>query len=304
MNKKKLISLLLIPIAISVVSLGALVPSDSIFKPKNVNWMSEVSDETLIRNLSIPGTHDSGARHSIADVAGKCQDLSIDSQLRIGTRFFDLRLQLIEDEFQIVHSFVKQKLYFEDVIDDLASYIRTNKSEFLIISIKKEESSVDSSLGFEEALLRDLDNYKDVISFDSVIPNKVKDARGKIYIISRFDGSIGVPAYMGWEDSTTFTLGNLYVQDNYCIDNVEIKKDDIISTINYSNSNSNELVLNFTSCYLDYGFPPTYAGTTAKAINPWLKKYLENNNQDLGIVIVDFISEDLSSLIYRRNFHE
>ena len=51
-----------------------------------------------------------------------------------------------------------------------------------------------------------------------------------------------------------------------CI-NIDIKKQDILSTIKYSKENNDKLVLNFTSCYLDYGFPPTYAGTSARLIN-------------------------------------
>ena len=101
-------------------------------------WMAQVDDNKKITELSIPGTHDSGALHSIFDVSGKCQDLSIKSQLQIGVRFFDIRLQLVNDKFNIVHSFVDQKLYFKDVLYDMAKFIKENNSEFLIVSIKKE----------------------------------------------------------------------------------------------------------------------------------------------------------------------
>jgi hypothetical protein len=49
-----------------------------IHKNYRVNpWMENVSDDRLITTMSIPGTHDSGATHSIFDVASKCQDLDI-----------------------------------------------------------------------------------------------------------------------------------------------------------------------------------------------------------------------------------
>ena len=43
-------------------------------------WMAELDDQREIRALSIPGTHDSGALYSIADIYGKCQTLPIKAQ--------------------------------------------------------------------------------------------------------------------------------------------------------------------------------------------------------------------------------
>ena len=119
----------------------------------------------------------------------------------------------------------------------------------------------------------------------------------KIYILPL----ASFKAYSGWKDSTTFTIDNLYIQDNYCIDDLEIKKQDIIDTINYSKANSVNLVLNFTSCYLDNAFPPTYAGTAALNINPWLIEHLKSEKGNLGIVIVDFVTKELAEAIYMRN---
>jgi hypothetical protein len=92
----------------------------------------------------------------------------------------------------------------------------------------------------------------------------------------------------------------MYIQDNYCIDNAIDKKNDIKNTMDYAKNSSNELILNFTSCYLDNAFPPTYAGTIALDINPWLLDVF-NNNDKLGIVVCDFITVELSTLIYERN---
>ena len=201
-KKNKIIGLLIIFVSI-IVSLFALVPLENV---KTNLWMRKVNDDTRIVDLSIPGTHDSGAMHSIFDVAGKCQDVSIKGQVNMGVRFFDLRLQLVNDEFKIVHSFVDQNLTFKTVIKDLASFIRNNKSEFLIISIKKEADELNSKRDFEEVLLEDMKQYNDVISYDSSLPNTLKEARGKIYIMARYSSSIGIPCNNGWKDSTTFIL--------------------------------------------------------------------------------------------------
>ena len=91
-------------IGVLIISLFSMIPLNLYSKKDVMPWMSYIHDDTKISDISIPGTHDSGATHSIFDVAGKCQDLSIKQQLRVGVRFFDLRLQLVNDEFKIVHS--------------------------------------------------------------------------------------------------------------------------------------------------------------------------------------------------------
>ena len=301
MKNKILIALIMI-VSTIIISIFAFVSFDRKYDKISIDWMSKVSDDVNILDLSIPGTHDSGAQHSIADVAGKCQDLSISSQLEIGVRFLDLRLQLVNDEFRVVHSFVDQDLKFKTVVEDLYSFIKNYNSEFLIISIKEDNSAVNSTIAFDQALIKALKPYEDVFMLnESKLPKTLGEARSKIYILSRFSGDIGIPAYFGWNDDDSFELDDLYIQDNYNISDIEEKKTDILNTIKYANDNPNKLVINFTSCYLDPGFPPTYAGTTALAINPWLKDEISKNNDKLGIMLIDFIDEKLSKAIYMRN---
>ncbi len=301
MKNKTLITLIMIASTI-VISIFAFVSFDRKYDEISIDWMSKVGDDVNILDLSIPGTHDSGAQHSIADVAGKCQDLSISSQLEIGVRFLDIRLQLVNDEFRVVHSFVDQDLKFETVVKDLYSFIKNYNSEFLIISIKEDNSGVNSTISFDQALIKALKPYEDVFMLnESKLPKTLGDARSKIYILSRFSGDVGIPAYFGWNDDDSFELEDLYIQDNYNISDIEEKKTDILNTIKYANNNPNKLVINFTSCYLDPGFPPTYAGTTALSINPWLKEEISKNNDKLGIMLIDFIDEELSKAIYMRN---
>ena len=287
-------------IGVLIISLFSMIPLNSYSKKDVMPWMSYIHDDTKISDISIPGTHDSGATHSIFDVSGKCQDLSIKQQLRVGVRFFDLRLQLVNDEFKIVHSFVKQNLSFKKVMKDLSNFINENNSEFIIISLKKEASDKNSTLDFKDKLTSDLNEYKDVISFDKELPEYINDARGKIYIFDRYGLDYGIPL-SNWSDDTSFEVNNYYVQDNYCLSDLKEKQEDIIKAIDYKNSNDN-IVINFTSCYLDYGFPPTYAGSSANKINPWFYDYINESNMKLGIVVMDFMTIDLAKAIYMRNY--
>lgn len=287
-------------IGVLFISLFSMIPLNTYSKKDAMPWMSYIHDDTKISDISIPGTHDSGATHSIFDVSGKCQDLSVKQQLRVGVRFFDLRLQLVNDEFKIVHSFVKQNLSFKKVLKDLSKFIKEYNSEFIIISLKKEESDVNSTLDFKEKLTSDLNEYKDIISFDNELPEYINDARGKIYIMDRYGLDYGLPLSY-WSDDTSFEVNNYYVQDNYCINDINEKKEDIIKAIEYKKTSDN-VVINFTSCYLENEFPPTYAGSSANKINPWFYDYINESNMKLGIIVMDFMTIDLAKAIYMRNY--
>ena len=298
-KKEIIIKILLIVIVILLTKIA--------MSPININypttdWMKNIDDNKPINDLVIPGTHDSGSTHSIFDVAGKCQDMSIKNQLNVGIRFLDIRLQLVKDELSVVHSFVDQNLSFIDVLEDINEFINNYQTEFLIISIKEDSDPKNSTVEFEDKVLEELSKYNRIV-LDS-LPKTIKDARGKIYILNRFTSiDVGINAYNGWRDSTSFELGDLYIQDNYSVHSTAIKIDDIKKTFELSMKDPNHLYLNFTSCYLNNTFPPLYAGTPAKKINKWLIDYL-NEYQIKGIVIMDFVTKDLVKTIYEVNYEK
>ena len=298
--KKNIILKILLAVIVILITKIALTPINKNYDP--IAWMKNIDDSVLINDLSIPGTHDSGAMHSIFDVAGKCQEMNIQNQLNIGVRFLDIRLQLVKDELQVVHSFVKQDLDFVSVLEDINEFITSYNSEFLIVSIKKDNDSVKSTVDFSDKVLEELGKYQNIVL--DTLPSTVKEARGKIYILNRFTSeNIGIMASSNWKDSTSFELGNLYVQDNYSIDDINIKLEDIKKTFELSVNDQSHLYLNYTSCYLNGVFPPTYAGTPARKINKWLNDYLDENAIE-GIVIMDFVTKDLVQKVYEVNYEK
>lgn len=299
---KKIIYRIIIVIFVILVTIIALIPINKNYI--SVAWMIGIDDQTPINEMVIPGSHDSGAMHSIFDVAGKCQDLSIKKQLQVGVRFLDIRLRLKNNELEVVHSFVEQKISFKSVLEDVSTFIENNKSEFLIISIKQDESPINSTIPFDEKVINDLSKYNSIL-LDNNLPKTLGEARGNIYILNRFTNKeVGIPAYANWLDSTTFDLNNLHVQDNYCVNDFETKKNDIINAFNYSKESDDKIILNFTSCYLDNAFPPSYAGTIAKDVNKWLSKYLDENEISSGIIIMDFVTEELVKKVFMENNYE
>ena len=299
-NILKYLALLLISV---IIPLGAVVPMQ-MGEATNSRWMAELADEASLNSLTLPGTHDSGAIYSIADLSGKCQSLPIREQLKIGVRFFDVRLQLVNNELNVVHSFVDQMTAFKDVLADMAAFIRDNGSEFLLVSIKEDASPKDSDKSFTAVLEELLRSYPEV-SGERVLPDTVGDARGGIHILARYrDASIGLPCHVGWSDDATFELDGIYVQDNYCVADTDEKIADIRSTYSVALEGRHSLVLNYTSCYLETSFPPIYAGLPAHTINRDTYTALNEEYGDgaLGVIVCDFITSELADAIIGRNF--
>ena len=295
----KYLSLLLLSVCLSLLAVFPMQRGQA----DRSEWMSELDDATRLRSLTIPGTHDSGALHSIADVSGKCQTLSIAQQLKIGVRFLDIRLQLAGDKLQVVHSFVDQMTDFEDSLSDMLKFIRNRGSEFLIVSIKEDADAKQSDKNFTEVLEEILLSYPE-ISTDKALPDTVGEARGKIHIVARYkNATIGLPCYEGWVDDDAFTLGDIYVQDNYCVSDAQEKLASISCAYSVAIKEDHALVLNFTSCYLETGFPPIYAGLPAHDINPATEAAMaEYAPGPLGVLVCDFMTSELADAIIGRNF--
>ena len=285
-----------------ILTLVAVLPMQK-GRADRSDWMADLDDDASLNSLTIPGTHDSGALHSLAEISGKCQSLCVEEQLKIGVRFLDIRLQLVDNELKVVHSFVDQLTDFEDVLDDLVAFIRNHEGEFLIVSIKEDASPKRSDRMFADVLEEMLLSYPE-INTERALPEKVGEARGAIHIVARYKNStIGLPCYDGWKDDDTFVLGDIYIQDNYRVPNAEEKIADIRSTYSVAMEKNHALVLNFTSCYLETCFPPIYAGLPAHKINRDTQKALLNEyDGPLGVLVCDFMTAELADAIIGRNF--
>ena len=301
MNKNMIKHLSLILLSI-ILTLVAVLPMQK-GRADRSDWMADLDDDASLNSLTIPGTHDSGALHSLAEISGKCQSLSVEEQLKIGVRFLDIRLQLVDNKLKVVHSFVDQLTDFEDVLDDLVAFIRNHEGEFLIVSIKEDASPKRSDRMFVDLLEEMLLSYPE-INTKRALPESVGEARGAIHIVARYKNStIGLPCYDGWKDDDTFVLGDIYIQDNYRVPNAEEKIADIRSTYSVAMEKNHALVLNFTSCYLETCFPPIYAGLPAHKINRDTQKALLNEyDGPLGVLVCDFMTAELADVIIGRNF--
>ena len=288
MKTKSIIISSVIAVALISTSVVGFVVKQKSGSEKYANWMSKLDDNVSIRNINMPGSHDTMALYSIADLAGQCQSLSLHDQLNLGVRFLDIRLKEDRDKLKAVHGFIDQKVSFETITKTIEEFIERNPSEFIIMSIKEEADPSNSEISFENSLKSYLN--KDIYLKDTELPNKLGDVRGKVMLLSRYENStIGVPAYEDWKDSVSFTLPNdIYVQDTYQITSAEQKQDEIVKCFNEA---GHALKINFLSAYRTDTFPPSYAVSAAEDINPWINEEI-NKYSDRNIVLYDFVTEE------------
>jgi len=113
---------------------------------ENHDWMTKltaISPDKKIRDLVIPGTHDSASvtisKWAPFSAVGLCQIVSVIEQLRRGARYLDLRIgaktdSSLVDDIVIVHGILKGAP-FPDVVDEIDKFLTENPREFVILEI-------------------------------------------------------------------------------------------------------------------------------------------------------------------------
>lgn len=288
----------------------AKVSSRASLAPIEMNsWMSGLQDNISISKISIPGTHDSGARVDAPVVSGtaKTQDLSIAEQLNAGVRFLDIRCRHIDNAFTIHHGAIYQNLNFDDVLNACYAFLNSHPSETIIMSVKEEYDASNTTRSFEQTFDSYVQKNPSKWDLGANIPT-LGAVRGKIKLLRRFSSGTtkGINA-SPWADNTTFDINNsgvqLKVQDYYKVTNNDDKWNGISSLLNEAKNDTNsKLFVNFTSGYKPGIFGIPNIPTVSNNINPRLKTFLSNTHGSFGIMPIDFVNAELSQLIVNTNF--
>lgn len=100
--------------------------------------------------LSIPGTHDAATQNAgYLITAGRCQDYTIEEQLAMGIRAFDLRPTTTGNRFSdetsdgnrnlpIYHGMTSCKTDMETVFSTFNTFLAKNPGEFIIVTCRWE----------------------------------------------------------------------------------------------------------------------------------------------------------------------
>ena len=264
-------------------------------------WMKGLSDEIPVCRLTIPATHDSGAL--LGGESLQTQDITIQQQLEIGVRGFDIRLQACENgKLGVYHSVQFQEIYWEtDVLPAFIDFLKKNPSEMLFVSVKKEGGESEAYRRLAAASLND----------KAIAPYVLKDfkndltlgeARGKILFMHRdriLKEYPGAQCY-GWDDNTTCRVtlkdmkGNetqVSVEDEYGYPSG--KKAAYKGRITWknmqaamkNNGKQNRWYISFASAT---ALPVAGPAAFSDVVNPMLAKQTQGLKQACGIVLVDF----------------
>jgi 1-phosphatidylinositol phosphodiesterase len=293
----KLIGLLLVapPFTMAATPLSTIAAGN--------NWLSSFHDKLYVSQLSIPGTHDSGARFESVSGTTKCQNLSISDQLNAGVRFLDIRCRHLSDAFAIYHGSVYEKMNFDDVLEATIGFLDSNPTECVIMSVKEEYTPFGDTRSFEATFDSYVAKNPDKWYLGSGIP-ELGQARGKIVLLRRFAASTlpkGIDASV-WPNNTSFTTdgGILQVQDWYHVTDNNTKWNYIFALLNAARSGRwNTLYINFSSGFQNGLLWIPNIPAVSHDINSRLGNYFTANVIGRsGIIVMDFADAAKCALIY------
>jgi 1-phosphatidylinositol phosphodiesterase len=213
-------------LALAVLVVGCSEPEPATGEP---DWMADLDDSKTIAELSIPGTHDSGARFDLAEGLAKCQDLTIADQLAAGVRFFDLRCRHVGDQFLIYHGSVDQNQTFDEVLATIYAFLDAHPNEVILASVKEEATPTQNTRSFEATFQSYIAQAPARWTLAPTLP-RLGDVRGTLVLLRRFNATASPPLGIDatqWADNATFTISNtdahLHIEDEYVVTNNDLK---------------------------------------------------------------------------------
>jgi 1-phosphatidylinositol phosphodiesterase len=274
-------------------------------------WMSNFDDCTPLSLMSIPGSHDSGTTTGPELLV--TQTKSIEEQLQLGVRFFDIRLAAHNNKLGVFHAIAFQNIYWEsDVLPTFINFLKENPSETLIVSLKREGGEASDYARLLSASLSDALNKQYLIdSFTSDIT--LGEARGKIIFMHR-DHAMhdfqGVEC-SDWADDATckMTLTNRHgdktrvlLEDEYQHNSITQGKKKNKAVINNlkraaKNQDATTWAITFASAT---GYPTITPKQFADIVNPAVAQHVSKNAaKHFGIIVLDFIGDNATMQIIK-----
>lgn len=139
----KAVKIALLPVPSLLGTLKARRPISTKLTPRP-GWMGSPGVQSLcLHELLLPGTHDSVTftfkeyTPAVLELA-QAQNQTIRQQLDGGIRYLDIRLQWVGTTIYCGHKYTT--VPFQTVIDDVASFLETNRTEKVVINVDWDES--------------------------------------------------------------------------------------------------------------------------------------------------------------------
>ena len=262
--------------------------------------------ETRLIDLAIVGTHDAAAYNASPRL--RCQDLTLEEQLEVGVRAFDLRLVDRYDGSGLLDLFHgKESLgleFTEDVLPLFTQFLTAHPDEFVILSLRKEDDDLHSQEEMEAysvSLLRALERPEvaRLLYRGELTPaTKVSEVRGKLLILlrTRIGDDVCMPYFDGFQDDTTFVARlvnpcggtlDLMVEDKYMVYDaigMRDKKSALSEVLDLAETMPDHWMIAYLS-----GTGDLTPEAVAEEINPFAYRILrERTSLPGGIYFMDF----------------
>lgn len=283
---------------VHLVDVGApQMPTNANYPSHGSNWMSSLPDDIYIRDMSIPGTHDSFSYRCTS--SAQCQTIDATEQFKFGVRYFDCRyyrawwlfrwqVYPCHDNMGICLNLCKNICTDLEKIENCVK----NSRECAIIMLKHDRDKQAEWRGLcREWLEKNAINKSIYIPFRKDM--KLGEARGKIILMYRGSEWSGKAGYEPFG----------YIQDDYVFDEttkdwsgkkaaafqkcVDYRK--VISPKGKTGSYNDEWAINHCSGYLRTFQPVIFTHYTY----PKILNVMENTpNKTFGVVPMDYVGRD------------
>jgi 1-phosphatidylinositol phosphodiesterase len=271
------------------------------------DWMATIADTRSLAELSMPGTHDSGALFEPYMGLAKCQNLSIADQLAAGVRYFDIRCRNFNDQFLIYHGSVDQNQTYDEVLAAMFAFLDAHPTETIVISVQEELAAQGATLTFEQLFAQYVAQAPSRWYLGTTVPH-LGEARGKLVLLRRFVattiGGIDADPVL-WLDNASFSIitadATLHIEDAYMVTDNDAKWSAITSNVGIAATDPAGLYLTYTSGYqLINGLPsiPTVASDINARLDTWLAP---GGVMHTGVVVSDFITAPRAAAIIATN---
>ncbi|MDQ0794920.1 phosphatidylinositol-specific phospholipase C [Streptomyces sp. B1I3] len=239
------------------------------------DWMGAIPGTTGLHRLTIPGSHNSGAR--FGGPWTECQNTTIAEQLNSGIRFLDVRCRITGDSFAIHHGASFQNLMFGDVLIACRDFLAARPSETVLMRVKQEYSE-ESDSAFRRIfdLYLDTKGWRSLFHLEPTLPG-LGGARGKVVLLADNGGLPGVR----YADPQVFDIQDDYMAEPFA------KYPKIEAQFRRAAEQPGKLFMNYVSTAAL--MPPRW---NADRLNPQVHSFLDGawaaGRTGLGIVPLDY----------------
>ncbi|MFE9934360.1 phosphatidylinositol-specific phospholipase C domain-containing protein [Streptomyces sp. NPDC005533] len=260
--------------------------------------MSQLPDATLLKNITIPGAHDSGSTLGGFGDYARCQNLSIGVQLNLGVRYLDIRCYPDGEILPIYHGLYFQEITFGDVLAQIGDFFAENPKETVIMRMQQENGGDSATY---KKILRDTyigkECWRGLFYQATSFPN-LGAARGKIVLVT---GLPYIDNTVWWSDA------ELKKQDESEV-GLDAKKKAISDHVNAALSNPTGFYINHISRQWDLLHDPEWY---SQQLNPYLLELLRklrgqyptaSARPRLGVIAFDFVNKSLCQDVIAWNF--